>query len=257
MTNMDLLYSMGSIDPNLIADAAPDACCKKKPWAKYVSNAAASGILVLAFLFFAGSVLAVAYNNNVFYQIGEYLKNALSEDKLPGGKEILAQYDGIPITAIWVEYNKNMNIMFDEETAAQRDTDYEVINKIVESMILQEEAQRLGLSATESEIEAMVDSAIRAYSLPQGKEMIDPYLEGADITFDEYLDMLREQAPRVIARQKLLDQIGRQYCEEHGMVFTKLNPPAEMIAAQDAYVADLFAQNKHKIVYFIEIPVSP
>jgi 2-oxoglutarate dehydrogenase complex dehydrogenase (E1) component-like enzyme len=84
--------------------------------------------------------------------------------------------------------------------------------------------------------------------------MIDSFLEGAGISFDEYMDLVREQVPRNIARQKLIDAIGRQYCEEHGLEFTKINPPAEMVAAQKAYIEQLFEQNKDKIEYFIDIP---
>ena len=260
MTNTDLLYAIGETDPTLILEAAPDVSKQydsNPSWIKRASNVAASGILVLALLFFAGTVLAVATDNNIFYQIGQYWKDAIYGEKTPAGQKTLAKYDGIPITATSVEYNKNMNIMHDEESAADRDTDYEIINKIVESMILLEEAQRLGLSATEAEIEGMVSSAIKAYSLPQGKEMIDPFLEGAGITFEEYIVLLEEQAPRVIARQKLLDMVGRQYCEANGLEFTKLNPPEAMVAAQEDYVAKLFEKNKHKIEYFIEIPLDP
>ena len=38
------------------------------------------------------------------------------------------------------------------------------------------------------------------------------------------------------------------------MEFTKINPPAEMVAAQEAFIQKLFEENKHKIEYFIEIP---
>lgn len=218
-----------------------------------------SCILILSILFCAVAitVTALSSDHNIFRQAGQFFRTALNgmASNVTQNNEVVAKYNGMPITVTAVEYNKSMNILRDEESAAERDTDIEVINKIIESMILQEEAERLGLSATDAEIEGMVSSAVEAYSLPQGKEMIDPFLEGAGITFDEYIVLLREQAPRVIARQKLIDEIGKQYCKQNGLEFTKINPPAELIAAQKAFIEQLFEQNKNKIEYFINNPV--
>lgn len=215
-------------------------------------------MLIAAVLVCAGTAFASATDDNIFYQAGRYLKSVLSSSESNGminsNENIVAKYNGTPISAASIEYNRNMNILRDEASAMEHDTDFNIINKIIESMILLEEAERLGLTATDKEIEGMVSSAIEAYSLPQGKEMIDPFLEGAGISFDEYIAMLREQAPRTIARQKLMDAIGRQYCEDNGLEFTKMNPPAEMVAAQKAYIKQLFEQNKHKIEYFIDVP---
>ena len=49
---------------------------------------------------------------------------------------------------------------------------------------------------------------------------------------------------------KLLDAVGKQYCDEHGLTFTKVNPPQEMLDARDAYVAQLFAQAEGDITYY-------
>ena len=38
--------------------------------------------------------------------------------------------------------------------------------------------------------------------------------------------------------------------EKQGLTFTKVNPPAEMIEAQENYIDELFAENKDKIIYF-------
>lgn len=214
-------------------------------------------IVVVCALAVATAVFAKE-NPDVFFRMEQLLKDALhGKENNIHNPDVLAKYNGTPIMADVVQYNKEVNRLFRGEDSTEMDTDYEIINKIIASMILLEEANRRGLAATESEIEAMVDGAIRAYSLPSGKEMIDPFLEGAGITFEEYLTRLREQAPRVIARQKLMDAVGKEYCEKHNMEFTKMNPPAEMVAAQEAFQKELFEKNKHKIEYFVEIPVLP
>ena len=165
---------------------------------------------------------------------------------------IVASYNGHDITMEVVEHHRKMNVYRSEEEAKKYDTDIQIVNRIIESILLLEEAERLGLAATEAEIEELVANTTGVYAMPEGKEMIDAYCEGAGITVEEYFELQREQAPRVIARQKLKDAVGKQYCEENGLTFTKVNPPKEMIQAQDAYTQELFEKHKKDIVYYIE-----
>ncbi len=197
---------------------------------------------------------ADAMGGNDFFLAGGFFQSARNETSLntSSGGTIVAKYNGEAITAATVAYQKNMNILRNDEAAAKNDTDIEIINNIIESMILYEEAVRQGFAATEEEVDALMQNAARAYEIPEGKEMLDAFCKGAGITIEEYFEIYREQLPRTIARQKLKDEIGRQYCEEHGLEFTKTNPPAEMVEAQRAYVADLFEKNKDKIEYFID-----
>lgn len=210
-------------------------------------------ILIIATI--VGVVMASS-EESVFCLAGQLLRvkkneNAVNPDL---SSSPIAQYNGQIITAATVEYYRKLNIIRDDEELENVDAEIKVINAIIQNMILLEEAELLGFTATDEEVEVMLQGTELAYSTPEGKEMLDAYLAGAEITFDDYLNMMREQMPRFISRQKLLDYIGRQYCEEHGIEFTKVNPPAEMIAAQDAYVEELFEKNKDKIEYFIDVP---
>ena len=212
-------------------------------------------ILIIALILGICTVALAKTSPNFYYQVGAFLKEALKkQDNQPESNPILAKYDGSPISAELVRYYKNISSLRSEEDPTKHDTDFEVINGIIESMILLEEAERLGLSATDEEIASMVNNAIKAYSIPSGKEMMDAYFQGAGITFDEYISMLKDQAPYIISTQKLIDSFGKQYCEENNLEFTKINPPAEMVAAQKAYIKQLFEQNKDKIEYFIDVP---
>lgn len=133
--------------------------------------------------------------------------------------------------------------------AAGQKTADEIFMEILHNMVLYDEAVRLGYTATQSEIDAMVENSKQSYATPEGKAMMDQYCEQANLTIDEYFTSLEAQAPRTIARQKLLDAVGKQYCDEHGLTFTKVNPPAEMIQAREAYVEELFAQAEGDITY--------
>ncbi len=207
-------------------------------------------VVCLSVLLAITGVAVAANKDNKFHLAGLYF-NSANDNKLQD-TTIIASYNGHNITANTVEYQRKMNMFRSEEAAKEYNTDIAVANRIIESIILLEEAEKLGLTATDAEIEEMVANTTYAYSMPEGKELLDAYCKGAGITIDDYFELLREQAPRAIARQKLKDAVGKQYCEENGLTFTKVNPPEEMLRAQDAYIEELFEKHKKDIVYYID-----
>lgn len=212
-------------------------------------------ILVIAVIGVIGVYSAANYDD--YFLAGQYLKDAdTQKNKTPGITDtsgVAARYNGQDVLMSAVEYQKKLNFLRSDEEAAQYQSDFDVVNRIIEDMILLEEAENQGLTATQEEIDEMVASVQQAYEIPEGKEMLDAYCEGAGITIDEYFEIVRNIAPGSITRQKLRDEIGREYCEANGVEFSKVNPPAGMIEAQDAYVAELFEMNKDKIEYYIDI----
>lgn len=133
---------------------------------------------------------------------------------------------------------------------AELPTEREILTEFLQNMVLLEEAQRLGYAATQDEIDTMVEGAKQGYALPEGKALLDEYCEAAGMTMDEYFAKLEAQVPSTIARQKLLDAVGKEFCEENGLAFTKVNPPPELMQAKEDYVADLFAQAQDEITYY-------
>ena len=148
-----------------------------------------------------------------------------------------------------VDYEKNISGL---GITLKAKTDLDIVNGIAKNLILYEEAVRLGFSATEAEVEALIENAKLAYTIPEGKKIADDFCKGAGITFEEYLDIYRKQLPQSIARQKLIDAVGKKYCEANGLEFTKVNPPKEMLDAQEAYKCELFDKHRDKIEYFID-----
>ena len=179
-------------------------------------------IICLSMLLVVTGVASAVSKDDRFHLAGLFF-NSANDNKLRD-TTIVASYNGQDITTNTVDYQRKMNIFRSEEAAKEYDTDIQIVNRIIESMLILEEAERLGFAATDAEIEEMV----------------------------EYFELQREQAPRVIARQKLMDAVGKQYCDENGLTFTKVNPPKEMLQAQEAYIEKLFAEHKADIVYYIE-----
>lgn len=162
---------------------------------------------------------------------------------------LLAEYHGEKVYQADVEaYADTARLLAGAD--AELPTEREILTEFLQNMVLLEEAQRLGYAATQDEIDAMVEGAKQAYALPEGKALLEQYCEAAGMTMDEYFAELEAQAPRTIARQKLLDAVGEEFCEENGLTFTKVNPPPELMQAKKDYVADLFAQAQDEIIYY-------
>lgn len=184
--------------------------------------------------------------------MGQYFKEAMSQESeraaVSDASLPLAEYHGEKVYQREVEYYNKINNL----SAVESQTTEETLAEIMQNIVLYDEATKLGYAATQEEIDAMVANSRNAYETPEGKKMMDQYCEGANITIEEYFDLLEEQAPRVIARQKLLDAVGKKYCEENDLTFTKVNPPAEMVEARDVYVYELLTKAAGEITYYTD-----
>ncbi len=189
-----------------------------------------------------------------YFRDGKAAENALFTNS--DSSDIVAEYGEYKLSRNVVDYYKNMYSLMNSnsgiEQTANLNTDVAIIESLVKNIILKEEAERRGLAATEAEIEDMVQSSMQAYALPDGKEVIDSYCAAAGLSVEEYFELIREQAPRTIARQKLKDEIGRLYCESHGIEFTKVNQPEEMRQYVEDHLNSLFDAYKDDIVYHLE-----
>ena len=215
-------------------------------------------ILSMVLIFLFAVISFASQEESAMYQAGQllmqYLNGFDTVDSTQDPSEIAATFGDHVILKSTVEYQFNMRRLINSEENLDLDH-YDIVDSIVEGLIIVDEAQRLGVSATQEEIENMVNAAKSNYSnpdFPEIKAELDAYCQGAGITIDDYYALVAEVAPAVISEQKLRDKIGSQYCQEHGLEFTKLNPPQEMMDAIDAYIEELFETYKGDIVYYID-----
>lgn len=199
-----------------------------------------------------------ASERDLFDAAGQYLREFLDEKEQPDGDsdaEIALEFHGNVILMATVEYNRNLNFMRDEETAEDYQTDYDIVNSIVMDILLKEEAQRQGLMPTQEDVDAYMESLRSTIESSDGvRESIETYCAGAGITLEEYYTLVEELAPGMIAKQNLRDAFHRQWCEDNGVEYTKVNPPAEMVEAREAYFDELFETYRDDIVYYIDVP---
>lgn len=163
-------------------------------------------------------------------------------------EEVVAEYKGQPILASQLAQWRESYCL----TGAQPPSDPELLRQLVENLVLEEEAKRRGLAATQDEIDDMVQSVKDSYELPEGKEILDNYCKNAGITLEQYFDQVREVAPSILARRKLENALGEEYCQEHGLEYTTVNPSKELTEAVDQAIEELVQAKSDEIQYYLE-----
>lgn len=163
-------------------------------------------------------------------------------------EEVVAEYKGQPILASQLaQWRESYRL-----TGAQPPSDPELLCQLVENLVLEEEAARRGLAATQYEIDDMVQSVKDSYELPDGKDILDNYCKNAGITLEQYFDQVREVAPSILARRKLETALGQEYCQEHGLEYTTVNPPKELTEAVDQAMEELIQAQADRIQYYLD-----
>lgn len=162
-------------------------------------------------------------------------------------EEVVAEYKSQPILASQLaQWRESYRL-----TGAQPPSDPELLRQLVENLVLEEEATRRGLAATQDEIDDMVQSVKDSYGLPEGKEILDNYCKNAGITLEQYFDQVREVAPSILARHKLETALGQKYCQEHGLEYTTVNPPKELTEAVEQAIEELIEAQAGEIQYYL------
>ena len=173
------------------------------------------------------------------------------------GGEVLARYGAHEITRSAVDnYLRQMDYLIGDtaDGGRSREGDREIIDSMLKGTILYEEAVARGCAATQEEAdEAMEAIKTSYYENWGGTEDVDEYCAYMEITVEEYFDTLAELLPRTLSRQNLKDAVGREYCEAHGIEFTKTNQPAEIQTYVQNYIDDLFLSHADEIVYDISV----
>lgn len=199
-------------------------------------------------------VASATSEDSLFYRIGETLRNYYTASDVDRGdiSNVAATYRDRIITWAVVEHNRSTKMLYAEE-GAQPLTDRQVVDSIIEGMMMVEEAERLGLAATQDEINSLVEGTKLNYEIAEVKELLDEYCAGAGITIEQYYDLVEENAPAIIAKQKLRNELGKMFYRENELEYANLNPPSEMLQYIEDYIDQLFEVNQDKITYYFDI----
>ena len=129
-------------------------------------------------------------------------------------------------------------------------SDQDAVDQLLINLIMLDEAERRGLSVSQEEVDSEFAAQKKNYEdFPEVQAYIDEYCKAAGITLDDYYAAIQDQLPRVILRQKLRNALGQEYCAEHGLEFTKVNPPEQMQTYVENYLDGLLDTYRRDITY--------
>ena len=190
---------------------------------------------------FLTSLLAVAVLAGLLAGCAE--KEAASQEADP----VVASYGETEIRQSLVDYEKqNLQAL----NGNQAVTDREAAEQLILNLAMLDEAGQLGLSVTQEEVDAAFAAQKQNYeNSDEVRQYIDNWCEQTGVTIEDYFRAVQEQLSRVILRQKLRDALGQAYCDEYGLTFTKVNPPAEMETYVQNYLDGLLQKYSAKITY--------
>lgn len=126
------------------------------------------------------------------------------------------------IAAVYGDYvlTREMIGQYREGTAADaaQKSDAEIIETLIGTQILLEEAEALGLGATQAEIDERVQFLQENYAeYPEVAEVIDEFCAGAGMTIEEYWAVVRDEAHDSITLLKYKRHFRSEYCAENGL----------------------------------------
>ncbi len=206
------------------------------------------GIVILAI---AGISAYGTEEKPVESELGSYYAEAVDQENSETDV-VMAVYKEKTVTKSVVEYQRKAQEALAGKPEGTGSSDREIVEDILKNVILQEEAEQRGLMPTEEEVEQYLQETVyAAYAMPEGKEGIDAYCASAGITYEEYVENLRDQAPRVLAKGKLKEAIAEESCQSHGLTYDRLNTPQEALDAVEEYMNNLLELHKEEITYYI------
>lgn len=199
-------------------------------------------------------ITTVAFGNDSLSSMGKSLFNAKSGKS---SDEVIAEYKGEVITRGEVEYQHNLSTLStsNKDLDSRNESDLDIAKRLISGLILLEEAERKGLSATEDEVSEMVsDIKKNYYNIPEITEQVDEYCKSAGITVDEYFTVVEEQAPSMLSRQKLKNNFADEYYKTHTLEDGSFPPDIreKMEKAYEEYRNDLLNENKESIIYYTD-----
>lgn len=189
-------------------------------------------------------VYAVADDASILRQYGISIRE--QKDKSDDTKVVASfrEYD-------FTERDINVRLAMNRATGgemAEKDTTEEVVEQLVIGKLMLDEAEKMGLTATDEEIASFISDQKEQYnSYPDLKKALDEYCAGAGITIEEHWAILEQSAPETVTRNKLTSALVEAYLADHPGEEPYNNP--ELTAYLNDYKARLLDQYRDEIIY--------
>lgn len=180
---------------------------------------------------------------NKLEHLGRMVPEVLNSD------DVLATYKERNVTAGMVTYWQEVEVMTysaDGTIHTEKPSKKEVVDRVLRSLILLDEAEQAGLTATDEQVNAAIaEQKSIAEEYPEIREQLEEYWEAAGMTEDTYWTLLQQSFYEELTIANLQAILMTEY-EEAGMT------EEEAKAAYEAYKNGLIETHQDQITYYLD-----
>ena len=180
---------------------------------------------------------------NKLEHLGRMVPEVLNSD------DVLATYKERNVTAGMVTYWQEVEVMTysaDGTIHTEKPTKKEVVDRVLRSLILLDEAEQAGLTATDEQVNAAIaEQKSIAEEYPEIREQLEEYWEAAGMTDETYWTLLQQSFYEELTIANLQAILMTEY-EEAGMT------EEEAKAAYEAYKNGLIETHQDQITYYLD-----
>ena len=198
-------------------------------------------LIVIIFVIAVGTVDSGVMNK--LEHLGRMVPEVLNSD------DVLATYKERNVTAGMVTYWQEVEVMTysaDGTIHTEKPSKKEVVDRVLRSLILLDEAEQAGLTATDEQVNAAIaEQKSIAEEYPEIREQLEEYWEAAGMTEETYWTLLQQSFYEELTIANLQAIIMTEY-EEAGMT------EEEAKAAYEAYKNGLIETHQDQITYYLD-----
>ena len=180
---------------------------------------------------------------NKLEHLGRMVPEVLNSD------DVLATYKERNVTAGMVTYWQEVEVMTysaDGTIHTEKPSKKEVVDRVLRSLILLDEAEQAGLTATDEQVNAAIaEQKSIAEEYPEIREQLEEYWEAAGMTEETYWTLLQQSFYEELTIANLKAILMTEY-EEAGMT------EEEAKAAYEAYKNGLIETHQDQITYYLD-----
>ena len=198
-------------------------------------------LIVIIFVIAVGTVDSGVMNK--LEHLGRMVPEVLNSD------DVLATYKERNVTAGMVTYWQEVEVMTysaDGTIHTEKPSKKEVVDRVLRSLILLDEAEQAGLTATDEQVNAAIaEQKSIAEEYPEIREQLEDYWEAAGMTEETYWTLLQQSFYEELTIANLQAILMTEY-EEAGMT------EEEAKAAYEAYKNGLIETHQDQITYYLD-----
>lgn len=198
-------------------------------------------LIVIIFVIAVGTVDSGVMNK--LEHLGRMVPEVLNSD------DVLATYKERNVTAGMVTYWQEVEVMTysaDGTIHTEKPSKKEVVDRVLRSLFLLDEAEQAGLTATDEQVNAAIaEQKSIAEEYPEIREQLEEYWEAAGMTEETYWTLLQQSFYEELTIANLQAILMTEY-EEAGMT------EEEAKAAYEAYKNGLIETHQDQITYYLD-----